>query len=283
MFNVLVTGDTTAWEVDRLMSLSLLRLQEYSGSDYKAAGISLNNGGALKILEACPTLLLYEITGRDTPATNVVRYGFMKNLQFNGSLTFSFQNKMYCERDLLVKYARHLGIDGNEFYRTHWAIKDGDIPDEVLRQMTDGPYKTYRYEVSLSYAGEDEAYVKAVAEALKKNNVEVFYAPFNEADMWGRDMIEYLDEVYRKDSRFCVMFISKHYKAKAWPTHEKRSAMARAVQQMGRYLLPCRFDKTDLPGLSPSINYEDLTESNKSKKTPAQLADKIGEVLAKRR
>ena len=49
-----------------------------------------------------------------------------------------------------------------------------------------------------------------------------------------------------------------------------------AVQQRTRYILPCRFDDTEVPGLPPSIHYVDLNG-----KTPAQLAQLILEVLRK--
>jgi hypothetical protein len=53
------------------------------------------------------------------------------------------------------------------------------------------------------------------------------------------------------------MFVSQHYAAKAWPSHERRSAQARAIQQQGDFLLPARIDDTDVPGLSPTIAYVD--------------------------
>jgi hypothetical protein len=143
--------------------------------------------------------------------------------------------------------------------------------------MTPGLYRKHRYEVVLSYAGEDEKYVKCVAEFLRRKGVELFFAPFREADLWGTDLSEEFDIVYRMEARYCVMFVSKKYAEKAWPTHERRSAMARAVQQRTRYVLPCRFDDTEVPGLPPSIHYIDLNS-----KTPEQLGELILQVLGQR-
>lgn len=67
----------------------------------------------------------------------------------------------------------------------------------------------------------------------------------------------FLDEVYRKKSRFAAVFISQHYAAKRWTTHERQSIQARALNELGPYLLPVRLDDSDLPGLRPTIGYVD--------------------------
>lgn len=70
-------------------------------------------------------------------------------------------------------------------------------------------------------------------------------------------MAEHLDSVYRS-ARFCVMFISTHYASKLWTNHERRSALARAVQEKGEYILPARFDDTEVPGIRHTLGYVDL-------------------------
>lgn len=77
--------------------------------------------------------------------------------------------------------------------------------------------KPYRYEVALSFAGEDRVYVEQVAAILKNANVPLFYDRYEEANLWGKDLVAHLDNVYRKQSRFIVVFVSKHYAAKACP------------------------------------------------------------------
>jgi hypothetical protein len=126
------------------------------------------------------------------------------------------------------------------------------------------------YEVVLSFAGEDREYVELVADYLRKHNVRVFYDRFEEVTLWGKDLSEYLGLVYGGDARYCVMFISKSYAEKAWTTHEKRNALAKAIREKIEYIHPARFDNTDIPGLPPSIGYVDLT-----KKSPADLGTMI--------
>jgi hypothetical protein len=42
-----------------------------------------------------------------------------------------------------------------------------------------------------------------------------------------------------------------------WITHERRSAQARALQSNQEYVLPVRFDDTEIPGLLSTVMYVD--------------------------
>jgi hypothetical protein len=76
--------------------------------------------------------------------------------------------------------------------------------------------------------------------------------------------------VYGGSGRYCVMFIPAAYAAKVRPTHERRSAFEKAIASKEEYILPARFDDTEIPGLHKHVGYIDL-----QKKTPAQFADLI--------
>lgn len=64
-----------------------------------------------------------------------------------------------------------------------------------------------------------------------------------------------------------MMFISKDYVSKKWPGHEAQSAIARQIDQFGDYILPVKFDETEVPGLSSMVNYLDG-----AKLTPQEVA-----------
>src|ERR1019366_5061343 len=51
------------------------------------------------------------------------------------------------------------------------------------------------------------------------------------------------------------MLISAAYVSKIWTTHERRSALARAVEQREEYILPIRLDETEVPGFPASRSY----------------------------
>ena len=126
------------------------------------------------------------------------------------------------------------------------------------------------FDVVLSFAGEDRAYVEAVAEFLQKNGVKFFYDKYEEVTSWGKDLAIRISEIYGKEGRYCIPFISKFYAEKAYPTLEIRTALAKAIMQKEEYILPARFDNTEVPGLRPTIAYIDLTN-----KTPDQFGNII--------
>jgi len=132
--------------------------------------------------------------------------------------------------------------------------------------------RLYDYDVCFSFAGEDRAYVEEVAEHAKRAGIRVFYDLYEEVDLWGKDLFEHLDEIYKNSAKYCVLFVSQHYAKKLWTNHERKSAQERAFKENSEYILPARFDETPIPGLRETIGYVDLT--NKSPKKLAEMISK---------
>lgn len=132
------------------------------------------------------------------------------------------------------------------------------------------------YEVSLTFAGEDRAYVSEVARHLRTAGVRLFYDEFERARLWGVDLAEDLQQQYFARSDYVLMFISEHYVAKIWPGHEKRAALAAEISLNREYILPVRFDDAELPGLNPTVRFEDARRI-----TPAELADLVLQKLGR--
>ncbi|SRR6266446_763883 len=137
--------------------------------------------------------------------------------------------------------------------------------------------RIFQYDVCLSFAGEDRGYVERVAKELEERGVRVFYDKHEEVTLWGKDLYEHLDYIYRKAARFSVLFVSRHYASKVWTNHERRSMQARAVQENEEYILPVRFDSTEVPGLRETVGYVSLKT-----RSPRQLADLVIKKLGPR-
>jgi TIR domain len=118
----------------------------------------------------------------------------------------------------------------------------------------------FEYDVCLSFASEQRDYVEMIASGLKERDLRVFYDADETVNLWGKDLAEHLDYIYKKASRYCVVFVSEAYAAKPWTRHERRSALSRAIEEEGEYILPARFDDTELPGLRPTVAYVDLRQ-----------------------
>ena len=125
-----------------------------------------------------------------------------------------------------------------------------------------------KFDVALSFANAQRKYVDEVANLIQSYGYTVFYDKFYEAHLWGKELTAYFKEVYYSNSDKCIMFISKEYVTNAWPSHERQNALAKVLEVGDNYLLPVRFDDSEIPGLPPTICYLDARE-----KSPREIAD----------
>lgn len=166
-----------------------------------------------------------------------------------------------------------------------WATIRRDVPkliiafgvaeDVIPKVSTAAIASPHEYDVVISYANEDRDYVTKFAKCLETSGVRVYFDKFEEYDSWGKDLYTYLDEIYRKKARFCIMFLSEYYAQKAWTNHERRSAQARAFQENKEYILPVRFDNTEIPGIPSTIKYIDANSVS-----PQKLCEMVQQKLA---
>ncbi len=125
----------------------------------------------------------------------------------------------------------------------------------------------HRYDFAISYASPDSAFVEEVVRALKTRGLRVFFAPDEQSDIVGRNLLDYLHEVYLSKARYCLIFISEHYAQRKWTNRvERPAAQERALNQEERYIIPIRLDDTPITALSG--NTADIRNS-----TPKQIAD----------
>ncbi|HAS8128781.1 TPA: toll/interleukin-1 receptor domain-containing protein [Vibrio vulnificus] len=118
------------------------------------------------------------------------------------------------------------------------------------------------FEIALSFAGEDREYVDQVANLLRDSGVKVFYDLFEEANLWGKNLYDYLTDIYMNKALYTIMFISEDYSKKLWTGHERKAMQARAFQENQEYILPARFDETPIPGVLPTTGYIDISSKS---------------------
>jgi hypothetical protein len=158
----------------------------------------------------------------------------------------------------------------------------GDASDGAPGGPASAPIQTAtsednrRFEVALSFAGEQRDYVQRVAAALAVKGVVAFYDEDEVVSLWGKNLVEEFQRIYMDDSRAVAMFISSDYAKKPWTNHERRSALSKALKVRGEYILPIRFDNTELPGLDPNIACVPVADHS-----PEEMADLLAEKLVR--
>ena len=102
-----------------------------------------------------------------------------------------------------------------------------------------------------------------------------FYDEDEQVRLWGTHLAEELPRIYAEESAAVVVFISAEYAGRDWTRLERRAALALAVAEAGVYVLPARFDDSQLPGLLPDVVAVDLRRY-----TPEQFAGLVAEKVA---
>lgn len=158
------------------------------------------------------------------------------------------------------------------------AAKANDLSQEPRATIIKhkGALSKYRYDVSLSFAGEDREIAERLANALRTKGIRVFYDKFEKDVLWGKNLYEYLTHIYKENSRYTVLLLSKHYAEKPWTMLERQSAQARAIKEAQEYILPIRLDNTEIPGLPETVGYVSLADT-----TIEQIVDLILKKLGK--
>lgn len=155
------------------------------------------------------------------------------------------------------------GIQKGNLYITSIGVKklNDKFKDIELKKVssklstTDSDDK--KYDIAISFAGEDRGIAEDLATKLKNHDVDVFYDNFEKSELWGKNLYDYLTEIYSEKSKYCIMLISESYSNKLWTTLERQSAQARAFRENREYILPIRLDNTKIKGINETIGYID--------------------------
>lgn len=135
---------------------------------------------------------------------------------------------------------------------------------------------TERYDVGLSYAGEDREKVEKVLLELSKRNIRAFYDRNEKPMMWGQNAARILGTIYTERCRHFMPFISAHYVKKAFPNFEYEKALTKAIKtREPEFVLPVRLDGSKFDLLDESVIYLNYDEEG-PEEIAKHLAVKLG-------
>jgi hypothetical protein len=117
------------------------------------------------------------------------------------------------------------------------------------------------YDLAISFAGPQRDLARAIAKGVQLAGFQVFFDEFQPEDHWGEDLAVYFGNIYRLQSRYCLIIVSSEYIEREWTNHERQHAVARAIAERGKsYILPVKVDPVELPGVSPTIGYITMSQ-----------------------
>ncbi|MFG2340888.1 TIR domain-containing protein [Streptomyces yangpuensis] len=126
-------------------------------------------------------------------------------------------------------------------------------------------HQDHVFDLAVSFAGEQRAYVEQVVEACKGLRLTVLYDRDQTVELWGRNLITSFRRAYNgSQARYVAPFISKEYLAKPYPMDEFRAMLVPAIENADDYILPVTIGEVAIPPelLSPAIGFlrsEDYT------------------------
>jgi len=129
-----------------------------------------------------------------------------------------------------------------------------------------------RYDVAISFAGEDRALARQVAKALQKKGVHVFFDESAAGELWGQDLYQYLKKIF-DESRLCVVIMSDHYRQGEWTRLEWEHLSAKARTQKSFAVFPV------MVGSESAALPFDLQLHYSSTSEPEQIATEVVEKL----
>lgn len=124
------------------------------------------------------------------------------------------------------------------------------------------------YDVAVSCAERDSAYVQSVVSAARARGLRVFYEKEMTYEWWGRNFITEGRRIYGRRTRYFVPFVSAGYLLEARPRDAFESAVSAAVARQDDYILPVLVGDVRVPRefLDPAIGYLRAEDH-----TPAEL------------
>ncbi|MEK6705432.1 MAG: toll/interleukin-1 receptor domain-containing protein [Bdellovibrionota bacterium] len=132
---------------------------------------------------------------------------------------------------------------------------------KILLNVAAGRPPMYKYKFALSFSGMNRPVAQRLATLLGSAGLSVFYDDHNPQDLVGKDLGEYFQKVFGRESEYCVILVSQAYVQGPWTTHERRVAQQRARKERDKeYILPVMIeDGVELPGMSGDVGYLSLS------------------------
>lgn len=229
MYNLLVSGEENAWE-GKMYSLTKERC--VSANEYTPLAISERLGkftlASIEELMTFPCIFAYE--GFHEPP----KFGWLTSIREKSNTIVMEFRKEEVSPWITVEQFRELApildIFGFESFRTHWAVKDVEIFEElsshgivlpraysIKKSILNNPAKI-DFDVAFSFPGESRLFVEEVLKELKRllPRSPIFYDKDFQAFLARPQLDIYLGNIYKNKSKLLAVFLSKDYQNKLW-------------------------------------------------------------------
>ncbi|MES2726102.1 MAG: TIR domain-containing protein [Bacteroidota bacterium] len=268
MYNLFVSGDENSWE-GTPFEIDLSRcVREYTDEEIKRKYQELSDD-IINVIKQFPCVFAYE-----SPCEKDPKFGFIRAITKRKSrvlIEYEIINiNPFLSHQDLDEMSFKLDIGRLELNRTHWAIKNINLSEElqvkeiILLPKTIKDSKLvditkHLFDVSLSFPGDVRDYVESVAKHLEQQIGlnSCFYDNNYKAQLARPSLDTLLQNIYKDRSKLVVVFIGHEYQKKNWCGVEFRAIRDIIFSKQHDRIMYIRMDDGQVDGVGDTDGYID--------------------------
>jgi hypothetical protein len=286
MYNLFVSNNPDSW-LGEAWQIELGRcVREYTDNTITERFGELDDVAVLE-LKKLPCIFAYEAVRKLAP-----KFGIIRNVaKRQGKVRVEYEIiplDQFLSTEDLEKLSFELDIGDWELNRTHWAVKDVNLPRELhaargislpgwARQASKVVDITkHNFDVSFSFPGEVRPFVAEIAQELEGLvGPNSYFYDNNYVSQLARPSLDtLLQDIYRNRSKLIVVFIGADYQKKDWCGIEFRAIKEIIMARDTARIMYVRTDDGTVDGVFKTDGYVDARNFK-----PSQIAQFINERL----
>lgn len=285
LYNLFVSGDEEAW-TGKPFQIELSRcIREYTNSNLTRQLGSLDTASIAELKRA-PCIFAYEAGNKLSP-----KFGYIRDITHRqGQVRVEYdihQIKQFLTAEDLGNMMFELDISKLELHRSHWAVKEVNLPKELhlkgitlpisMPDITNAvDVSKHIFDVALSFPGETRPLVDKIVQELEgKLGPNRYFYDNNYVSQLAQPSLDTLLQGIYTRAKLDVVFLSSDYQKKDWCGVEFRAVKEIMFNRENNRVMFVRTDDGSVEGVFKTDGYVDAR-----KFSPANIADFICQRLA---
>jgi hypothetical protein len=275
IYNLFVSGDEEDWS-GKPFQIDLSRcVREYTNPNLTGRYASLGDSAIMELRRA-PCIFAYEVGRKLAP-----KFGFIREItQRQGAVRIEYELfpvEPFLTADDLEQMTFELDIGKLELYRTHWAVKEVNLPKELhskgitlpsaVRDVTNAvDISRHVFDVALSFPGETRGLVEKIAQELERRlGPNTYFYDNNYVSQLAQPSLDTLLQGVYSRARLDVVFLSADYQKKDWCGVEFRAVKEIIFTRENARVMFIRTDDGVVEGVFKTDGFVDARKFEPSK------------------
>lgn len=268
MYNLFVSGNNADWEGEPCLLEITRCVREYTDTELTKRFGELDIA-AVNELQRFPCIFAYEAQRKKPP-----RFGVIRNIiKRQGQVRIEYEIKeveIFLTAENLSELAFELDILRFEMNRTHWAVKDVNLANELRAKGISLPswarniskavdITTHVFDIALSFPGEVRAFIEPIIVELERDvGHNSYFYDNNYVSQLARPSLDtLLQDIYRNRSKLIVVFLCGDYQNKQWCGVEFRAIKEIIMERDNKRIMYVKMDDGAVDGVFITDGYVD--------------------------